>query len=166
MTVKERRVRLHCVPAAEMRGKPAAGRSLQRGGGSLRLRSGSQRLQARLVALQHTSFLLKPAVLRLQQALLRTLRPCSFRFPGLQFLHALLQAVDAALPRGAFTRKRRALPLLHGLLSLLNRLLAPARAGLSLLLPRRPRAHRGRRARSRRRGDVGSLLSRCRRTLR
>ncbi|HEY0849950.1 MAG TPA: hypothetical protein VGD96_08560 [Bradyrhizobium sp.] len=166
MTVKERSVRLHCVATAEMRGKPAASRSLHRGGGSFRLRQGSQRLQARLVALQHTSFLLKPVVLRLQQALLRTLRPRSFRLPGLQFLHALLQAVDAALPRGALTRKRRALPLLHGLLSLLDRLLAPARAGFGLLLPRRPRAHRGRCARPRRRGDVGSLLARYRRTLR
>ncbi|WP_314949510.1 hypothetical protein [Bradyrhizobium cosmicum] len=50
-----------------------------------------------LLALLDALLALKQAALRLQQPLLRVLRPCAFRLLRLQLLHALLQAVDAAL---------------------------------------------------------------------
>lgn len=47
------------------------------------------------------------------------LRSSSFRFLGLQLLHALLQAIDPGLALGAAARQRIALPLLGELLVLL-----------------------------------------------
>lgn len=101
VAIPQRRLRLHRIAVAEMRGEPATRGSLHRRG-SIRLRSRSQRLQARLVTLLQALLALKLTILGLEQALLRALRPRAFRLPRLQLLHASLQAIDAALPIGAF----------------------------------------------------------------
>ena len=103
LPASERCKRLRLILAAEVRGKPAACRGLHGGGCSLGRRLRSQLLQARLVTLLRALLLLKLAVLRLQQPLLLALRPHAFRFLRLQFLHALLQAIDAALTLCALT---------------------------------------------------------------
>jgi len=63
---------------------------------------------------------------------------------GLQLLHALLQAIDAALALRGLARKRLALPLLHHLLALLDDLLMLLRALLDPLSSRQPLARRRR----------------------
>ena len=95
---------------------------------------------------------LQQAVLRLQHAFLRTLRPRAFRLLRLQLLHALLQPIDAGLAISGLARKHLAL-LAHVLLALLDTLLAlllqPADAALAfrglarkhLARPSRPLAH-------------------------
>src|SRR5262245_64254713 len=97
---RERRLGSKCIPAAEARGEPPASGSLSCCGGSLRLRLRGELLQARLIALLHRLLALQQAVLRLQRALLRALRPQAVRLLRLQFLHLLLQAIDAALAIG------------------------------------------------------------------
>jgi hypothetical protein len=67
---------------------------------------------------------LQQAVLRLQHAFLRTLRPRAFRLLRLQLLHALLQPIDAGLAISGLARQHLALPLLQYLLALLHVLLA------------------------------------------
>ncbi|WP_246755574.1 hypothetical protein [Bradyrhizobium neotropicale] len=135
---------------------------LRRGG----LFGRSQLLHARLILLLHALLALEQAVLGLQQPLLCALCTWAFYLLRLQLLHALLEAVDAALPIRGLTRKRLALPVLHDLLLLLDALLALLRALFDLLLSWQPLAHRRRCARARRCGDMG-CRSRChRRTLR
>jgi hypothetical protein len=63
-----------------------------------------------LLALLDTLLALKQAALRLQQPLLLVLRPGAFRLLRLQLLHALLQAVDAALAFRGLARKHLARP--------------------------------------------------------
>ena len=63
-----------------------------------------------LHALLGTLLALKQAALRLQQPLLLPLRPCAFRLLRLQLLHALLQAVDAALAFRRLARKHLGRP--------------------------------------------------------
>ncbi|MHB0773684.1 hypothetical protein [Bradyrhizobium sp. 5.13L] len=70
-----------------------------------------------LHALLGTLLALKQAALRLQQSLLLALRSCAFRLLRLQLLHALLQAVNAALPFRGLARKHLARPrrpIAHG----------------------------------------------------
>ncbi|WP_245310742.1 hypothetical protein, partial [Bradyrhizobium valentinum] len=154
------------VIAAEVRGKPSAGCSLRGGssGGSFS-RRWCQPLQAHLIGLLQALFALEQSVLRLQQPFLRTLRPETFRLLRLQLLHALLQAIDAALPLCALARQRLALPFLHNLLSLLDALLTLLRTRFDLLLSRRSAAHSGQCARARWCGDA-RLGSRHGRSLR
>ncbi|WP_246667379.1 hypothetical protein [Bradyrhizobium macuxiense] len=63
-------------------------------------------------------------------------------------LHALLQAIDPALPLRGLARKRVALPLLRGLLTLLDELLMLLRSLLNSLGRRRPLAQARRWARA------------------
>ncbi|WP_246504504.1 hypothetical protein [Bradyrhizobium agreste] len=64
-----------------------------------------------LLALLHSLLALKQPALRLQQPLLLALRPCAFWWLlRLQLLHALLQAVDAALAFRRLARQRLARP--------------------------------------------------------
>jgi hypothetical protein len=92
-------------------------------------------------------FALEQAVLSLQQPFLRALRPAAFRLLRLQLLHALLQMIDAALPRGALARQHVAPPILHHLCPLLDALLTLLRPRFDLFLSRRSRAGSGRCAR-------------------
>jgi hypothetical protein len=80
----------------------------------------------------------------------------------LQLLHALLQAINPGLTLGTLARQRRALPLLHQLLSLLDALLTRLRTRLDLFLSS---AERGRCGRARWSVDAGRGLCH-RRTLR
>jgi hypothetical protein len=145
---REPGARLQRVIAAEVRSKSPAccrleGRS---GGGALGRELRTQPLQARLITLLHALLALQQPVLRLQQPLLRALRPLAFRLLRLQLLHALLQAIDAALPFRVLARKHLALPPFDELLALLRTLLAlklPAlRLEQPLLLALRPCAFR------------------------
>ena len=133
MPGRKRRAGLQDVIAAEACAKSPARCSLQGGirGGSLSRRSGSQPLQARLIAFLQALLALEQAALGLQQPLLRALRSQAFGLLRLQLLRALLQAIDAVLPLGALARKHLTLPLLHGLLSLLDALLTQSRARFS-----------------------------------
>ena len=71
----------------------------------------------------------------------------------LQFLHALLQLIDALPALHALARRRVALPLLRGLARLLNGLLNALFALADRLLLRGTRGQGGWRARTRRCGD-------------
>jgi hypothetical protein len=100
-----------------------------------------------LLALLDTLLALKQAALRLQQPLLLVLRPCAFWLLRLQLLHALLQAVDAALAFRGLARKhlaRPCRPIAHG------RRCAWPRGGGDMR--HRPRCH-------------GRTLRRCRRPM-
>jgi hypothetical protein len=112
---RERRARLQFVTAEEVRCKSPACCSLQGGsrGGPFGRRLRCQPLQPRLIALLHKLLALELAVLCLEQPLLRALCPQAFRLLRLQLLHALLQAIDAALALCALARKHLTLPLLH-----------------------------------------------------
>jgi hypothetical protein len=87
-----------------------------------------------LLELLLTLLTLELSLFRLQQPLLRALRALAFGLLRLQFLHALLQPIDALLALRVLGRKGVALPFLHSLLRLLHLL----RRLLGLLwLPRR-----------------------------
>ncbi|WP_244485658.1 hypothetical protein [Bradyrhizobium tropiciagri] len=91
---------------------------------------------------------LQQAVLRLKRAVMDALRACALNVLRLQLLHALLQAIDPALPLRGLARERVALPLLRGLLALLDELLMLLRALLNSLGRRRSCAQARRRARA------------------
>ena len=79
----------------------------------------------------HALLALELPLFRLQQPLLRALRLQAFRLLGFQLLNPLLQPIDPLLPLHALARGHVALALLlHGLLRLLDVLLALAGAFL------------------------------------
>jgi hypothetical protein len=73
-----------------------------------------------LLELLRALLMLEQTLLRLQRPLLRALLPQTLRLLRLELLYALLQAVDALLALHALARKLVALPLVHGLLRLLD----------------------------------------------
>ncbi|WP_429104346.1 hypothetical protein [Bradyrhizobium sp. i1.12.3] len=103
---------------------------------------------------------LQQAVLRLQGPVTEALRARAFDFLRLQLLHALLQAIDPALPLCGLTRERVALPLLRCLLALLDQLLPLLRALVDPLRRQPPLAYARRRGRTRWRGDMRTLRGR------
>jgi hypothetical protein len=135
-------------------------------------------LLARQITSLHALLALEPALLCLQQPLLRALRPPALGLARLQLLHTLLQAIDALLALRASTRKDFALPvrLLESWLCFLESrlsLLAPLRALfdsllralLDALLSRRARAHSGPSRPARLYGDLRPRTLRRRRAL-
>ena len=76
-----------------------------------------------LLQLLHTPLTLELALFCLQKLLLRALLARAFRLSRLEFLHALLQLIDALLTLHALARRCAALLLLRGLPRLLNGLL-------------------------------------------
>ncbi|WP_235976703.1 hypothetical protein [Bradyrhizobium archetypum] len=156
------------IIAAEVRGKPSAGRGLHGGGsgGSVSRGLRSQPLQAGEITFVDALLALEQAALRLQQPLLRALRPETFRLLRLQLLHALLQSIDAALPLRVLARQHIALALLHDLLPLLDALLTLLSTRFDLFLSRRSLARNGRWARPRWRGDARLRMPRDGRSLR
>jgi len=73
--------------------------------------------------LLHALLVLKQALFCLQQLLPLALRLRTLRLLRLQLLHALLQPIDALLALHALGREGIALPLLRGLMQLLDGLL-------------------------------------------